>query len=287
MAAHCSICAWKLARTEEPGGPQCVGLQRAGHDRATEHTAQPRLHVRPRTWSSTLTRDADSRVRLPCDGGQVSLGSCEAVWMENTRRVYSSVCVCAHTWSLLHQLCLPTMACFPLLSSGLGSRAPRRMMAVLLPAHGRGCDLGAGQGLAGRCFLPGCRHTLPAGPAATGPLFPDCAVVCTAPRLSRVGQAGTANTCPRPGGWGGGRLGVRSPGPSVPFLGLPSLDTYSSGILCVCVCVCVHAHTFLGFFCSLGLCCSAQAFSGCREQGLHLSCNALASFNVQHGSRVR
>lgn len=120
-------------------------------------------------------------------------------------------------------------------------------MAVLLPAHGQGCDMGAGQGLAGRCFLPGCRHTLPTGPAARGPVFPDCAMVCTAPRLSRAGQAGTANACPRPGGWGGGRLGVQSPCPSVPFLGLPSLDTYSSGILCVSVYMCARTHIF-GFF---------------------------------------
>ena len=96
MAAHCSICAWKLARAEEPGGPQCVGLQRAGHDRVTEHTAQSGSMSGQGTWSSTLTGDADSRVRSPCDGGRLSLGSCEAVWMENTRRAYSSVCVCAH-----------------------------------------------------------------------------------------------------------------------------------------------------------------------------------------------
>ena len=29
---HCSIHAWKIPRTEEPGGLQSMGLQRVGHD---------------------------------------------------------------------------------------------------------------------------------------------------------------------------------------------------------------------------------------------------------------
>ena len=32
MAAHSSILAWRIPRTEEPGGPQSVGSQRVGHD---------------------------------------------------------------------------------------------------------------------------------------------------------------------------------------------------------------------------------------------------------------
>ena len=32
MATHSSILAWKIPRTEEPGGLQSVGLQRVGHD---------------------------------------------------------------------------------------------------------------------------------------------------------------------------------------------------------------------------------------------------------------
>ena len=37
MATHCSIFAWKIPWTEEPGSLQSMGLQRVGHDRATEH----------------------------------------------------------------------------------------------------------------------------------------------------------------------------------------------------------------------------------------------------------
>ena len=32
MAPHSSILAWRISETEEPGGLQCVGSQRAGHD---------------------------------------------------------------------------------------------------------------------------------------------------------------------------------------------------------------------------------------------------------------
>ena len=36
MATHSSVLAWEIPRTEEPGGLQFVGLQRAGHNRGTE-----------------------------------------------------------------------------------------------------------------------------------------------------------------------------------------------------------------------------------------------------------
>ena len=32
MATHCSILAWRIPRTAEPGGLQSMGSQRAGHD---------------------------------------------------------------------------------------------------------------------------------------------------------------------------------------------------------------------------------------------------------------
>ena len=36
MATHSSIIAWETPWTEEPGGLQTMGLQRIGHDSATE-----------------------------------------------------------------------------------------------------------------------------------------------------------------------------------------------------------------------------------------------------------
>ena len=38
MATHSSILAWRIPRTEEPGGLQSMGSQRAGHEPATKHT---------------------------------------------------------------------------------------------------------------------------------------------------------------------------------------------------------------------------------------------------------
>ena len=36
MATHSSILAWEIPGTEEPGGPQSMGLQRAAHDLETQ-----------------------------------------------------------------------------------------------------------------------------------------------------------------------------------------------------------------------------------------------------------
>ena len=35
MATHSSTLAWRIARTEEPGGLHCMGSQRVGHDHIT------------------------------------------------------------------------------------------------------------------------------------------------------------------------------------------------------------------------------------------------------------
>ena len=37
MVTHSSILAWRTPWTEELGGLQSMGLQRVGHDSATEH----------------------------------------------------------------------------------------------------------------------------------------------------------------------------------------------------------------------------------------------------------
>ena len=52
MATHSSILAWRILWTEESGGLQCVGSQRAGHSRATEHAcaASSAFHVYLLIW---------------------------------------------------------------------------------------------------------------------------------------------------------------------------------------------------------------------------------------------
>ena len=36
METHSSTLAWRIPRTEEPGGLESMGSQRVGHDRVTE-----------------------------------------------------------------------------------------------------------------------------------------------------------------------------------------------------------------------------------------------------------
>ena len=45
MAAHASILACKIPRTEEPGRPQPMGSQRVGQERAYEHVSTSSSHV--------------------------------------------------------------------------------------------------------------------------------------------------------------------------------------------------------------------------------------------------
>ena len=37
-AIHCSVLAWRIPWTEEPGGLQPMGSQRVGHECATKHS---------------------------------------------------------------------------------------------------------------------------------------------------------------------------------------------------------------------------------------------------------
>ena len=50
MATHCSILAWEILWTEEPGGLQSMGLQRMDMTEATKYVAQGTLLTV--TWQS-------------------------------------------------------------------------------------------------------------------------------------------------------------------------------------------------------------------------------------------
>ena len=56
MATHSGTLAWKIPRTEEPGGLQAMGLQRVGDDLATEHN-----NKRTRKAPVNFVRQATSR----------------------------------------------------------------------------------------------------------------------------------------------------------------------------------------------------------------------------------
>ena len=45
MATHCSILAWRIPWTEEPGGLQSMGSQKVGQDFATNTFTFPVVHA--------------------------------------------------------------------------------------------------------------------------------------------------------------------------------------------------------------------------------------------------
>ena len=67
MAIHSSILAEKIPWTEEHGGLQSMGLQRVGHDWATEHThthREDRSHI-TRQGCDQLTSSSKEQVAVP------------------------------------------------------------------------------------------------------------------------------------------------------------------------------------------------------------------------------
>ena len=54
MATHSSILAWRIPRTEEPGGLQSIGLQRVGHDWVTNTLFLSRRKNFSCLWTGTL-----------------------------------------------------------------------------------------------------------------------------------------------------------------------------------------------------------------------------------------
>ena len=60
MAAHPNILAWRIPRTEEPGGPQSVASQRVGRDRIantnrlTEFKSLVRFNIKVRALNPSI-----------------------------------------------------------------------------------------------------------------------------------------------------------------------------------------------------------------------------------------
>ena len=53
MATHSSILAWRITWTEGPGGLQSMGLQRVGHDWATNMHAHTHTHTHTHAYFSS------------------------------------------------------------------------------------------------------------------------------------------------------------------------------------------------------------------------------------------
>ena len=64
MAIHSSILAWEIQQTEEPGGLQCMWLQRAGRNRATKHTTSTEVSLEKSPTDFFPRRQVPMRVEL-------------------------------------------------------------------------------------------------------------------------------------------------------------------------------------------------------------------------------
>ena len=54
MATHCTILAWEIPRTEEPGGLQCMGSQVSGTTERTQHSGSNSAHDRNYLWEGMV-----------------------------------------------------------------------------------------------------------------------------------------------------------------------------------------------------------------------------------------
>ena len=116
MATHSSVFAWRIPRTEEPGGLQCMALQRIGHYWATFTT----LHFR-----------AESKRTLENENGWPALGLCGPQGLPSSPQGWNDHYLCTpethslHTSSDLH--------CLARGPSLLFRNAPRRRDPTPLP----------------------------------------------------------------------------------------------------------------------------------------------------------
>ena len=102
MATHSSILAWRIPWTEELGGLQSTGLQRAGHDLATEHSHSHTQVVRDGTRSGRHRGwDTSLGSRLVLRGGEnwgLFGRKRPASWTVGPHVVLLCPAVCAQNW---------------------------------------------------------------------------------------------------------------------------------------------------------------------------------------------
>ena len=81
MATHSSILAWEIPGTEEPGGFQFMGSQRAGHNWAHRHRAGwiKAWNLAPALWLNKYLSWSSSR-SWPSSPSSNPLGACKFLW---------------------------------------------------------------------------------------------------------------------------------------------------------------------------------------------------------------
>ena len=64
METHSSVLAWRTPWTEEPGGSQCIGLQRVKPDWATNTHTHTNTQKQPRKWQKCISRNGKTFLAL-------------------------------------------------------------------------------------------------------------------------------------------------------------------------------------------------------------------------------
>ena len=86
MAPHSSTLAWKIPRTEEPGGLQSMGSQRVGHDWVTSLSLFTCMHWRRKWQPAPVFLPGESQGRGSLVGcrlwGCTELDTTEATWQQ-------------------------------------------------------------------------------------------------------------------------------------------------------------------------------------------------------------
>ena len=66
MATHSSSLAWRISRTEEPGGLQSIGLQRVRHDLSDSHShSHTHTHTHTHTFPSIMLKEGGNESQIP------------------------------------------------------------------------------------------------------------------------------------------------------------------------------------------------------------------------------
>ena len=95
MATHCSILAWRIPRTEEPGGLQSMGSPRVGHHWVT-NTQRRETETQRATCSRShdwwVVKGSSHRLSDPSSGPHSKSAQLTKHWQRFDSRVYGGSC---------------------------------------------------------------------------------------------------------------------------------------------------------------------------------------------------
>ena len=114
MATHSSILAWRILWTEEPGGLQPIGLQRARHDWNSWAWGLRVVTTRASQWAENISLGRGSLFKTTWENWLLNFTPGESqgtLVCKGSEKAYACVCVCfSHvqlfvtSWAVAHQV---------------------------------------------------------------------------------------------------------------------------------------------------------------------------------------